>query len=118
MDIIIVLLLGEVLDRVISVVVQKISYLLVIGLVKIYGHGVEVDKDVHRIENVSGQEADLVRDQDASQEDVEVVRGQDVDRLEDQEDVSQDVVDNNFSDLGIFENIIQIIFYIIYSLIV
>jgi len=82
----------------INAVVLEINYPLVIGHVKIYGLEEEIDKDVLRIENVSGQ--------DAGQDDVDLVRGQEVDRLEDQEDVSQDVsqdvVDNNFSDLGIF----------------
>ena len=53
MDIITVLLLGEALERAISAVAQKISYLHVTGLVKIYGHVVEVDKDVHPGEDVS-----------------------------------------------------------------
>ena len=113
MDITIAPLHVVALELDINAVVLEINYPLVIGHVKIYGLEEEVDKDVLRIENVSGQDAS----QDASQD-----VGQDVDRLEGQEDVEvvrgQDVVDNNFSDLGIFENIIQIIFYIIYSFIV
>ena len=125
MDITIAPLHVVALELDINAVVLEINYPLVIGHVKIYGLEEEVDKDVLRIENVSGQDAsqdvDLVRGQEVDrledQEDVDLVRGQDVEVVRGQ-DVSQDVVDNNFSDLGIFENIIQIIFYIIYSLIV
>jgi hypothetical protein len=125
MDITIAPLHVVALELDINAVVLEINYPLVIGHVKIYGLEEEVDKDVLRIENVSGQDAsqdssqdasqdvDLVRGQDVSQEDVDLERGQDASLVRGQEDV-----DNNFSDLGIFENIIQIIFYIIYSFIV
>ena len=105
MDITIAPLHVVALELDINAVVLEINYPLVIGHVKIYGLEEEVDKDVLRIENVSGQDVDRLEDQ----EDVDLVSGQ---------DVGQDVVDNNFSDLGIFENIICIIFYIIYSFIV
>ena len=113
MDITIAPLHVVALELDINAVVLEINYPLVIGHVKIYGLEEEIDKDVLRIENVSGQDAgqdagqeacqDAGQDagQDASQEDVDLVRGQDVDLVRGQ-DVSQDVVDNNFSDLGIF----------------
>ena len=106
MDITIAPLHVVALELDINAVVLEINYPLVIGHVKIYGLEEEIDKDVLRIENVSGQDVEVVRGQDAgqdagqdvSQEDVDLVRGQEVDRLEDQEvvrgqDVSQEDVD-------------------------
>ena len=56
MDIIIAPLHVVALELDINAVVLEINYPLVIGHVKIYGLEEEVDKDVLRIENVSGQD--------------------------------------------------------------